>query len=233
MNPRVAIAQLQFVGGQRNRLADHFRREPFGQRLGHRLGGLCLAGVVNRVDHLCQPVVVRLVLAERLIKQPVFLQQLRQQGADARHGTLALDALLFRFHTISDRLAEHRVRLLGADKIEQGPGPMGQHDAMHVGVILHDELQMVVGVDRLAFCQCCKYLFSLFHVRPAGGRPQQFSADTAAGQLGRIDRPQHLALASAVFLDVVGVAEQHLEHGQRLSLRGQILRHLIGRREGH
>jgi len=140
------VAEHQPVGGQGDGLAHVRRGDAVGQRGRHGLGGL---GPVAGVDGLAEgfhPGVVRLAVAGLAARQAVLVEQLGERRADARLRPLLLDPAPLGVGAEAHRLPQKRQRLLLARQIERGPGPPGEHDAVHVRVVLDAQLQLPVGL---------------------------------------------------------------------------------------
>ena len=222
----------ELVRGQRDRLADGLGRDPLGQGLGHRLGGLLPAGGVDRLAHLLDPGVVRLAISRRAARQAVAVEQLRQEGPQRLLGFVATDAALL-VHAEPHRLAEQRVGVLLAGEVEQGPGAPGEHDAVDVDVILDDVLEVVVGLVERPARQRGEGPLGRLHVLPPGRLAQGFRPRQARGHGGRLDGMQGLVVQASHLLDVVGVAVEDLQDRQRPLRLGQLARHLVRRHQRH
>ena len=57
---------------------------------------------------------------------------------------------LFAADTVVERLTQERMRVLVPDQVEKIPRPIGEHDAMNLGVVLDGPKEVVEGIAGLA-----------------------------------------------------------------------------------
>src|SRR5216683_7381600 len=132
---------------------------------------------------------------------------------------LAIDA-------IPDRLAEDTVCLLLARHVEQNPSAPGENDAMDVHFILDGELKMVERFTRGLVDQSSKDLFRSRLIRCTRGLAQAFAIEAMWSKCRSLNGVQQFLSASAFLLDPVGIAIEHLQHGQTSLRLGKLLRHV-------
>ena len=120
-----------------------------------------------------------------------------------------------------------------ADDVEQLPGAVGEDDAVDLGVVLDGDEQAVERLVGRDGGDRGEGALGLVHVLAAHGVAEGLARVVPGREHARLDRVQHFRGAAAVFLDAVRVAVEHLEHGQRATVFGQLARHVIGGGEGH
>ena len=211
------VVEHELVGGHRDRLADDLRRDPLGQGLGHRLGGLVPARARRSCGTSARP--RRRPAGDRPGDR--FARPLRSSSFGQERPQRLLAAVLVAtesallVHAEPHRLAEQGVGVLLAGEVEQGPGSPGEHDAMDVDVVLDDVLEVVVGRRRAgprAIAAKARSAAAMSCCRVASRRAS--GVGLAGGQRGRLDGVQRLVRPAALLLDVAGVAVQDLQDRQ-------------------
>ena len=145
------VVENERVGSERNCFGHVLRTDAFGQRRSGSIGSLLASAGENQFGKLVHPFVIGRTVAERFFHEAIFIDESRQHFAHRGRWPSAARHVLFGIEAKADRLSQQRMGVLLAGQIEHGPGPPGEHDAMHIHFILNRELQLIEGVAWRAF----------------------------------------------------------------------------------
>src|SRR5206468_5675144 len=104
-----ALLEHEHVGGERNRLADDFGADAFGERGGGGFGRALGRTLVDRAGELFDGGIAGIARAELRRGELVLIEQLGHQRPDRRLGALAADAVLLVIAAEADALPQDRV----------------------------------------------------------------------------------------------------------------------------
>src|SRR5437867_388790 len=206
-------------------------REAFGQGSCRCLGGFLRSRFEKGFAELTQPFVLRFARAWSSIQKMMLFQQ----NGEKRSRLIRFGNMLRRLglDTITNRLTQERMGLLFANEVQKVPGSIRENDTVNFSVILDGTEQVVECRLGSELGDRGKASLGFGDIFIPDGLKKKFSRWTALDCRRRKDRMQDLVLATALFLNTIGITVKDFEYRQRLQRRRQLLGHVKRRRQSH
>ena len=118
-----------------------------------------------------------------------------------------------------ERLTQERMGVLAPDHVKEIPRPVGEHNAVDLGVVLNGPKELVEGISGLA-AGLTRRRSARLVPGLCGGPHAQRRHWLAGGRRIKGDRPEFLRLAAPYVLNPPVVAVQDFQDGQRLRPAG-------------